>query len=460
MIGSIDKRLVVLGLVMGAAQWLLSPARAVMVADSPLYIRFDPIVSAGYPAFVRLIGLGWLLPVQLLLLTGAAIVLAVTVQRVFDALAVSVLVLAAILGSPMVVDLSRSVLSEGLFLPIDILFLAALLAYVDRRRTWVALAAAALCGVGAITRPMTYPLVVSVIAAVWLCGSARRRHTLLLVAGCTLAWIAIVGGERVYAHWRHGDRLTSLTGLHLYAKSALLDVPPISTRGLNETERRLADDAEVRYAPVRALVARARGTVAGPAVLAYYEICLQRDCIQRRRAESGLPEARFNEAMLHVGRLRVAEDPAGYLRLAAAEFRSLWLVSTRTYPPNAARFDAFIASARPLPLEGEVNPALLARTVPSRAALLTRPMLLVAALLSAAMLIVFGWLLLVRRRRDRAMVVAWCCTLGMELVLGFTAFAGIGDGHYTMTMWPNIVVALALGALAVARGWLGRGREA
>lgn len=461
MIARIDKQvavLVVLGLVGGIVQWLLSPARAIIAPDSPLYIGFDPIVSAGYPAFVRLIGLDWLLPVQLLLLTGAAVVLSVTVQRMFGAFAVSLLVLAAMLGSPMVLELVRAVLSEGLFLPLDMLILAALLAYVVRRRAWVALAAAAMCGLGAITRPMTYPLIASVFAAVWLCERGRRRDTLLLVAGCALVWAGAVGGERAYSRWRHGDRLTSLTGLHLYAKSVLLDAPPISRDGLSGTERRLADDAEVRYAPVRAFVGRARGTVAGPAVLAYYEICLQRDCIRRRRAESGLPAARFNAAMLHVGRLRVAGDPLGYLRLALAEFRSLWLVSTRTYPANAARFDAFIATSRPLPLEAEINPALLAHTPPSRAALLTRPALFAAALLTAAMLFGFGWMILARRWRDPAMLAAWCCTLGVELVLVFTAFAGIGDGHYTMTMWPNIVVGLAIGALAVARALNGQRR--
>ena len=180
----------------------------------------------------------------------------------------------------------------------------------------LALLCALLAGVGAAIRPISYLQVGAVVVLVLLREREHWRGAMLVALGCILVWVGVVGGEKGYSRWRHGDQMTSLTGLHLYAKGALLDVPPVDRAGLNDEERQLADAAETRYQPVRDLLQRTRGSVAHQALLAYYEICIQRDCTKRLRDRSHLSEAAYNDAMRHVGWLRVEQDPGGFLALA------------------------------------------------------------------------------------------------------------------------------------------------
>ena len=443
--------LLLLGLGAAVALCLLMPAAPKIVTDSPLYLQFSGIVPAGYPLFVALFGLSHLVQVQLALLAGAATLLAAIVQRVFRSLLLSVAILIAMLGNPQILDFQRSVVSEALFIPIDIVLLAVLLLYLDTRRPGLALSCAVLAGVGVATRPITFPLVVAVLIVVLLRERSDWRRAVYLTLACAIAWIGVVGGEKAYSRWRQGDQLTSLTGLHLYAKASLIDAPPIDRRGLTVVERRLADAMETRYEPVRVLLARSRGSVAYQAMLAHYEICIQRDCTRTLRAQSGMTDTAFNDAMRHVGWLRVKENPLDYMRLALEEFRSLWMVSSRTHPWRAQAFDAYIAARRPLPLEGEVNASLTEPTVPSTVAFFVRPAIIAAGMATAAMILIFGWLLAFGLRGDVAMLAALGCALMTEFVFVFTSVAGVGDGRYTMGMWPNMACGVLLGMFVTVR---------
>lgn len=162
-----------------------------------------------------------------------------------------------------------------------------------------------------------------------------------------------------------------------------------------------------------------------------------------------MPAAEYNQALLRVGSKRLLENPAGYARLAMDEYLSLWLIFSRRHPAIAADFDAYVAKARPVPLEAYLDVESLQPTDPSRVALVARPAFIVVGLLLFLVTIGFGCAVVVRRRTSPLLLFAWLSALCVEAMAVFIALTGTGEGRYTMGMWPYIVMALLMAAMAV-----------
>lgn len=439
--------LALLGAVFLVATGGLAP---ILFPDSPAYLTFSPGVTATYPLFIAAVGVKLLPAVQIALYAAGAAVLGITLQRLFGRWWLSAGFVVALFINPEMDGFLHSVLSEGLFLPVDLFFLAALLVCAVLGSWRAALIAAVLAGLAVTIRPISYPLIVTVVAAVLFRPGGWSRRGLLIALGCLIAWTGTVSAERAWSRRYHGAELTSLTGPHLFAKGALLEAGTINTTGLDLLERQLAEQADHEYAPVRAMLVKQRDTVAYPALLAFYEVCIQHGCSNAMRQKAGISGATFNRSMARVGLRRVRADLPGYLRLASDEYQSLWSLNSRTHPGRAAAFDATIASARPLPLENQVAPELFEPTHASRIAYLVRPIFILLGILIPLVLLITGGMVVARRPASPFALPAFLLSAGVIGISLFGSFAGIGEGRYTMGIWPNIAATILLAIALVA----------
>jgi hypothetical protein len=277
-----------------------------------------------------------------------------------------------------------------------------------------------------------------------------RKQTRVLL-GCILVWSAVVGAERVYARAIHGDQLTSFMGHHLFGKAALIDAPPLDSSRLSPLEQRLVKALEVDYAPVRKTLRDAEHSTAHPALLAAYEVCIQHGCTKPFQQEYGVSNLVFNAARARVGFARLRQNAVGFAQLTWREYQNLWALNSRTHPQLAPEYDAFIASARPLPLEKMLAPTVFNATSPSAVAYVVRPAFLTAGVVVALITICFGYAVATRYRSDPLVLTAFLSALSVELVFAFTALTAIGYGRYTMAMWPNIAMAIIVAVAVISR---------
>jgi hypothetical protein len=231
----------------------------------------------------------------------------------------------------------------------------------------------------------------------------------------------------------------------------LIDAPSIDRAGLGSLERRYADVMERDYQPVRNIMAAARGTEVYPVLRGFYEVCIQHGCTSPVREKAGASRSQGNAAMMHVALARIAGNPSAFGALTLSEFRSLWVLNSRTHPQLAPEYDAFVAAHRPLPFEASLNRNVAQPTQVSRIALVLRPAFIAIGITTAGIILIVGFFAIARRLRDPLALIALFAALSVQLVFAFAAIAAVGDGRYTMGMWPNMAVALLFAAAYVCR---------
>jgi len=441
--------LIACALVAGVVIWLAGSATPVLVPDSDSYLQFSPYRTASYPLFVRLVGLDFLVPAQLLSYALGCAALGVAALKLTGRLWLALLLIAAVFVNPEVMSFQRSVVSEALFIPVLVVWLASLFLLVQHVSMRNAALAGALAGLAATVRPASYPIILVALLAIWIgsrqAGFSKKIQIILI---CVLSWGSLVAAERLYSRAAHGAALTSLAGPHIYAKASLIEAPPIERKGLDSTEHVLTEAMEAEYASVRKVLRQADGTSVYPAMLAHYEQCIQHRCTHRYRPSGASASAEFNAAMGRVGTKRILQRPLAFLPLAWEEYRALWVLGTRTHPDRARRFDDFIEASRPLPLEAHL-PELLHPTEPRSSARFVGPAFVLIGVALAGITMIFGFIALRTPNRSNAVNTAFFSALTVQAVFVFTSVTGIGDGRYTMGMWPAIASALVLAGAAL-----------
>lgn len=421
---------------------VMMPTVPYVTSDSPSYFDFAPFRTAGYPLFLDIFGT-LAVPAQIILFGLSAFVLAREVETSTNGWIAAALAV-ALFVNPEVNRFHGSILTESLFLSLNCLVLAATLRFLrcgDGRWLWLA---GALCGLAGSVRPAAVALLILPLAA----GLVKLHWRGLL--GALLGFAALLAGERLYTAQIHGADVSSLVGRHLFAKAALIDAPPVERTGYSPLEHRLADALERDYRPVRALLGSTHRPIR-TSLLADYEVCIQWGC-QAGLGIGQYPQPIVDRALKRVALDRIAGRPTALVALAWDEYLGLWSVGARTHPALAPRYDAFIQSVRPVPLEpwfgltGALDP-----TVPRGQARLARP---VVFGLGIAMLVIL--VVATLRRWWPAAVVA----LSVQACFAFVAITAVGYGRYTMAMWPNMILALLLFAWAASRSIPGRAQPA
>jgi len=124
--------------------------------DSEVYLSFSPIVPAGYPAFLRLVGDRRAIVVQPVVYATALAFLGVETLTLSSSLTFGGAVIAAAIAVPGLMTYHASILTESLFMSGVVGFLAAVIRFTRAPSPGSAATAAALTGLETALRSTGY----------------------------------------------------------------------------------------------------------------------------------------------------------------------------------------------------------------------------------------------------------------------------------------------------------------
>jgi len=309
-------------------------------------------------------------------------------------------------------------------------------------------AMATVVGLSATIRRTGFALVPVLLIMVMLRG---RRFNIsqraLLFAAAVVPFLLIVGAEQAVAPLVHAGNQSSLMGRHLYAKAALLDAPPSAP---HTDPLRASVDAhlEVRFAPIRQVLARAPRNVR--AVLAlYYETCLQGPCADATRGlMSSEPESRQTAFLGGAGWARIARAPMPFVELTLLHLGSLWTVDRLRHPDTAAALGAFVAANRPLPFERDalgLDPGQAMELPTSSRVRYVQFAMSAIGFVTAGFALVGLVAVFARRELPPMLAAASIAALVAHGGLLFTALLAAGFSRFTLGLWPAIMIATLCG---------------
>lgn len=429
------------------------PAGPITLPDSAHYLSFSPIVPLGYPLFLSVVGARGAMLVQPILYSAALACLGRETVRATGRTVLAVAVVLAGMAVPQVADFHASILSESVFLSALVLVLALLVRFVYSPSWHLLVPIAALVGVTVTVRRTGYAWLPALLVMVMLRRDRLKGSLPVLFAVAALApFLFMVAAELAVSPVFHPGGTSSLTGRHLFAKSALIDAPPAPPSA--DTVRRALDEhLATRYAPIRELLARAPRHVRAVMTI-YYETCLQGPCVDASRAL--MPDRAEPEQTLALGEAatsRLVRAPLAFANLTALHVESLWTIERLRHPDTAAALGQFIEANRPLPFEHEafnlepgVPMALPAAAPWVRYAQPAVSMLgwLTAALAGAGLVAVAA-----RRRLPPLLCVASLAALLAHGSLVFTAMLAAGLARFTIGVWPAVMTAALFGVWGI-----------
>jgi hypothetical protein len=412
--------------------------------DSEVYLAMSPLVPLGYPAFLRVMGTSGATIVQPIVFSIALVAASIGVLHVTGSLWLAMAAIAGILLTPELRAFHVSILTESLFISGLLLFLAAAIQFV---RTPSA-RAAALAGLAAgatatirLTAAAWLPVAFVMVLLAWRRLDRRRWAALLAV---TLTGAGLLALERGVSRILHGDRLTSLTGPHVFAKAALIDAPA----GHSDDRVRAGLDRhlEQTYAPMRAFIRRAPPEIRISLIL-FFETCLQSTCLDPVRASLGeRTMTQANALLAEAGWSRIGRAPLEYLFLTTAHYRSLWTVYKLRHPDTARVMREYLAANRPVPFERDVFEVRQEDVIefhPYEFVRYVQPLVLA---LGAVTLAVIGWAIVrtLQRRETAALLVASVAALTAHASLLFSALAAAGISRFMQAVFPAVIVAVVV----------------
>lgn len=420
------------------------PAGPITTPDSAHYLAFSPIVPLGYPVFLSLVGARGAMFLQPLLYAAALAFLGREVVRNTGRVTLAVAIIAGCMVVPQITAFHASILSESLFLSAVIVFLALTVWFVHHPSWHLLVPIATVVGMSATIRRTGFALLPVLLIMVLL--QARRlkgSQPALFFVAAVAPFLFIVGMEQVAAPIVHAGNTSSLMGRHLFAKAALLEAPP-GLRSRDPLRAGLDDHLEVRYAPIRQMLARAPRDVR--AVLAiYYETCLQGACADAsRELMPGQTEPIQTAALGDAGWARITRAPLAFVQLTALHLGSLWTVDRLRHPDTAAALDAFIAANRPLPFEREalrLEPGQSMDLQPSARVRYLQFAISAIGIVTGGVALVGVVAAVGRLRLPPMLAIGSVAALAAHGGLLFTALLAAGFSRFMLGLWPAIVTA-------------------
>jgi hypothetical protein len=172
--------------------------------DSASYITFAPIWSAGYPLFLRLVGVNAAPLVQTVLYAAALAFLGLETFRTSGRFVLAAGLLVALMINPELNKYHAIVMTESLFMSVEVAFLGALVRFA-RIGDWRSAAEAATwAGLAAAIRPIGYAFAAAAPLMALMCRRRLAAARSALLLAMILPALAIVVGERTVTVVVHG----------------------------------------------------------------------------------------------------------------------------------------------------------------------------------------------------------------------------------------------------------------
>jgi hypothetical protein len=206
---------------------MFAPEKPLISGDSPSYIEFWSQRTAGYPIFLKIVGLfdsqlRTLPLLQLLILCGATLLFSLGMRCLTQIHWSATAVVLLLLGNVEVLKYSFWILSDGLFISLLAAMLGAFAFWLGGKRLIWLLPASMFLGVAMSIRPGSFPLLavlpILYVYAWYMLG--RRVETLALMLAP--AAIVIFLSLAAYHQWHGSWRPNSVLGLNLLGRAALL----------------------------------------------------------------------------------------------------------------------------------------------------------------------------------------------------------------------------------------------
>jgi hypothetical protein len=425
-----------------------NPAGPITTPDSIRYLDMWPNYPMGYQLFLRLTGADGAIVVQPIIFSAA---LAFLGHEIIRATRTTWLAVAIIMGSmvvPQIREFHASILSESLFLSLQVIFLALAVRFMHQATWRLMVFAAIAAGLSAMVRRTGFSFVPVMLVMALL---ANARIPLYIVAAVA-PFAVIVGIERAVAPVIYAGETSSLTGRHLFAKAALVDAP-VAPLGSDPIRHALDDQLENAYAPIRQMLASAPSPVRAVLTI-YYETCLQGGCADRARAATHQPnEARQTAVMGAAGLARIRRAPVNFLKLTWLHYRSLWTFNRLRHPDTAAALNAFLATHRPLPYEELAMSLGPDRTVEfsgSQNVRYAQYALSAVAIVTGVLALAGCLAALTSFTLPPSFGAACVAALTLHTGLVLTALLAAGFTRFLLGLWPALVLACGFGAFAAA----------
>ena len=429
---------------------ITNPAGPITTPDSIRYLDMWPNYPMGYQLFLQLTGADGAIVAQPIIFSAA---LAFLGHEIIRATRTTWLAVAIIMGSmvvPQIREFHASILSESLFLSLQVIFLALAVRFMHQPTWRLMVFAAIAAGMSAMVRRTGFSFVPVMLVMALL---ANARNPLLIVAAVA-PFAVIVGIERAVAPVIYAGEASSLTGRHLFAKAALIDAPVApaakATAGRPDDVVRLAldDQLENAYAPIRQMLASAPPHVRAVLTI-YYETCLQGGCADEARAATHeLNEARQTAVMGAAGLARIRRAPMSFLKLTWLHYRSLWTFNRLRHPDTSAALNAFLSTHRPLPYEELAMSLGPDRTVEfsgSQNVRYAQYALSAVAIVTGVLALAGCLAALAPFKLPPPFGAACVAALTLHTGLVLTALLAAGFTRFLLGLWPALVVSMAMG---------------
>ena len=429
-----------------------TPPEPILFPDSPGYLEFSALRTAGYPIFLKGVTalFGDVSPVpaiQVLTFAWSAWFFGISVRRLTGRSWSAALILLGTLGNPFLVEYHHAILTDSLFTTLALVILALLIRTVKdgrlSRLAWCGL----VVGLMIALRPVGYAWAAFALFFLLVLGrKLGMSKNVLQVGGKFLVPILLcVVAESITYHQFHESRST-LFPHFVFAKGALVEGCAAGScdHPLDEESLKVNAFIESDLAPVRAFIAGLETTDLVNSFLAPYEVFIQFTYVRIFAKRSGLPPL-SPHVMMQVGRKRLLENPGGYLRLAWYHYVSMWHFFTTSHPALVDEVNA-VTQGNPPPPFSEFFAEFSKPFLPNPLGWVGRPIVQFLAL--TTLLFALGALrLLVRPVVPPRMEAAMYAGLIVHGYFLLVALANIGSVRYVYPVWGYMIFTTGVAGL-------------
>jgi len=412
--------------------------------DSPSYLDFHAIRSAGYPFFLSILKLifadrSHYVIAQYTLYGLSVLLFAWQLLKTEQNLLFCLIVEVGLLANWEVNRFHFTIITETLFLSIGVCFLAAALAHL-RAGSVASLAAAAAAAAAALAVRLTGLAFLAALPVLLFAAPSASSWVKRLAAGILLI-VVVLGAESLYHSAYHpGPRETQLP-IQLFGKAGMVSVthPEQVIDDAPPVERPLQEALEYQLAPARKLLAATPNMATRCRLEVWYEIFVEFDFAPDERT-AVIEAAHGWRGLAAVALARLRAGMPDYLRLTGDHLFCLWTLWATDNNEKAA-LAAYLAAHEPAPFADSVLPSFEKSRTPPFPRVVRAVMLVIAAVLAlAGIWVVVG--LCLRRSLGLPLKLSGICGIVVHAGLVVSALGSVGIPRYTIGLWPPMVVGI------------------